>query len=51
MIGNDVMTLFEVMWIGRDDKLCCHDKVYSVMCNGKDVTGSCHEQFVLLFGL
>jgi hypothetical protein len=39
------------MWIGRDDKGCSHDKVYSVMWIGMYVTGSFHDEFEVLFGL
>jgi hypothetical protein len=39
------------MLIGRDDIGYCHDKVYSVMWIGKNVTGSFHDEFEVLFGL
>jgi hypothetical protein len=38
------------MWIGTDGYLC-HDKILRAMCIGKDVTGSCHDQFEVICGL
>jgi hypothetical protein len=35
----------------RDNKECCHDKVYSVIWIGKYVTGRYHDEFEVLFGL
>jgi hypothetical protein len=36
------------MWIGTDDNGCCHDKIYSAMWIGKDVTIRYHDQFEVL---
>jgi hypothetical protein len=33
------------MRIGTDDNGCCHDKIYSAMWIGKDVTVRYHDQF------
>jgi hypothetical protein len=32
------------MWIGSDDKGCCHDQIESAMWIGKHVTGSFHDK-------
>jgi hypothetical protein len=39
------------MWIGTDDKGCCHNQIESAMCIGMDVTGSFLNQFEVLCGL
>jgi hypothetical protein len=33
------------MWIGIDDRGCCHEKILSGMWIGKDVRGIFHDQF------
>jgi hypothetical protein len=39
------------MWIGTDDKGCCHDQIESSMWIGMVVRGSFHNQFEVLCGL
>jgi hypothetical protein len=39
------------MWIGTDDKGCCHDQIESAMWIGMDVKGSFHDKFEFLCGL
>jgi hypothetical protein len=39
------------MWIGTDDKLCCHDQRDSAMWIVKDGIRNIHDQFEIKYAL
>jgi hypothetical protein len=39
------------MWIGTDDKGCCHDQIEGAMRIGNDVKGTFHDKFEIIYSL